>query len=189
SEVRPMGREAAGVRGIALGEGHEVNSLIVLREGRILTASENGYGTLTEVEEFPVHGRGGQGVIALQLSERNGRMVAALQVLPTDDFMLISQGGTLVRTAVAQVSVLGRNTQGVRLMRLEEGDRLVALARVEHINGEPGDDEEADTGTLDGVSVEGASVEAGAAEAAAASDAATAQSAGDGETGTRDPVA
>ncbi|MFO0450971.1 MAG: DNA gyrase C-terminal beta-propeller domain-containing protein, partial [Pseudomonadota bacterium] len=170
-------------------EGHEVNSLIVLREGRILTASEIGYGKLTEVEEFPVHGRGGQGVIALQLSERNGRMVAALQVLPTDDFMLISQGGTLVRTAVAQVSVLGRNTQGVRLMRLEEGDRLVALARVEHINGEPGDDEEADTGTLDGVSVEGASVEAGAAEAAAASDAATAQSAGDGETGTRDPVA
>jgi DNA gyrase subunit A len=143
SDVRPMGREAAGVRGITLGNGgedaHEVNALIVLREGRILTASENGYGKLTEVAEFPVHGRGGQGVIALQLSERNGRMVAALQLLESDDFMLISQGGTLVRTAVGQVSVLGRNTQGVRLMRLEDGDRVVGLARVEHINGDQGD--------------------------------------------------
>jgi DNA gyrase subunit A len=142
SDVRPMGREAAGVRGIQLVEDQEVNALIVLREGRILTASENGYGKLTEVDEFPVHGRGGQGVIALQLSERNGRMVAAMQLLQTDDFLLISQGGTLVRTAVDQVSVLGRNTQGVRLMRVEEGDRLVGLARVEHINGEQGDDED-----------------------------------------------
>ena len=134
-EVRPMGREAAGVRGIALTDDQEVNSLIVLREGTILTASENGYGKLTEVAEFPVHGRGGQGVIALQLSERNGRMVGALQVLPSDDVMLISRGGTLVRTAVAQVSVLGRNTQGVRLMRLDEADLLVGLARVQHFDG------------------------------------------------------
>ena len=134
-DVRPMGREAAGVRGIALTDGHEVNSLIVLRDGTILTASENGYGKLTEVSEFPLHGRGGQGVIALQLSERNGRMVGALQVLPSDDVMLISSGGTLVRTAVAQVSVLGRNTQGVRLMRLDEADLLVGLARVQHFNG------------------------------------------------------
>ena len=134
-EVRPMGREAAGVRGIALTDDQEVNSLIVLREGTILTASENGYGKLTEVSEFPLHGRGGQGVIALQLSERNGRMVGALQVLPSDDVMLISRGGTLVRTAVAQVSVLGRNTQGVRLMRLDEADLLVGLARVQHFEG------------------------------------------------------
>jgi DNA gyrase subunit A len=134
-DVRPMGREAAGVRGITLSDGHEVNSLIVLREGPILTASENGYGKLTEAGEFPLHGRGGQGVIALQLSERNGRMVAALQVLGSDDVMLISRGGTLVRTAVEQVSVLGRNTQGVRLMRLDEEDALVGLARVQHFNG------------------------------------------------------
>ncbi|HXQ64236.1 MAG TPA: DNA gyrase subunit A [Steroidobacteraceae bacterium] len=142
-DVRPMGREAAGVRGIALTEEHEVNSLIVLREGPILTASENGYGKLTEPGEFPLHGRGGQGVIALQLSERNGRMVGALQVLPSDDVLLISQGGTLVRTAVSQVSVLGRNTQGVRLMRLDEADLLVGLARVQHFNGvdEPLEDE------------------------------------------------
>jgi DNA gyrase subunit A len=149
SDVRPMGREAAGVRGIQLVEDQEVNALIVLREGRILTASENGYGKLTEVEEFPIHGRGGQGVIALQLSERNGRMVAALQLLQTDDVMLISQGGTLVRTAVDQVSVLGRNTQGVRLMRVEEADRLVGLARVEHINGEQGDEDETPDAVLD----------------------------------------
>ena len=134
-DVRPMGREAAGVRGILLSEEQEVNSLIVLKDGRILTASETGYGKLTDVEEFPLHGRGGQGVIALQLSERNGRMGAALQVLPTDDVMLISQAGTLVRTAVNQVSVLGRNTQGVRLMRLDESDRLVGIARVQDING------------------------------------------------------
>ena len=143
-EVRPMGREAAGVRGIALTDDQEVNSLIVLREGTILTASENGYGKLTEVAEFPVHGRGGQGVIALQLSERNGRMVGALQVLPSDDVMLISRAGTLVRTAVAQVSVLGRNTQGVRLMRLDEADLLVGLARVQHFEGgDEGLDEDA----------------------------------------------
>jgi DNA gyrase subunit A len=143
-DVRPMGREATGVRGILLSDGHEVNSLIVLREGAILTASANGYGKLTEVSDFPLHGRGGQGVIALQLSERNGGMVAALQVLPSDDVMLISQEGTLVRTAVNQVSVLGRNTQGVRLMRLDEADRLVGIARVQHFDGEQaGEDDEA----------------------------------------------
>jgi len=132
-DVRPMGREAAGVRGIAVSDGQEVTSLIVLREGPILTASENGYGKLTEVAEFPMHGRGGQGVIALQLSERNGRMVGAMQVQTTDDVLLISQGGTLVRTAVAQVSVLTRNTQGVRLMRLDDQDLLVGMAAVEHL--------------------------------------------------------
>jgi DNA gyrase subunit A len=136
SDVRPMGREAAGVRGIQLSDGHEVNALIVLREGRLLTASENGFGKLTDVEEFPLHGRGGQGVIALQLSERNGRMVAAMQLQPADDFMLISQNGTLVRTAAAQVSVLGRNTQGVRLIRLDDGDRLTGVEGVQSLEDE-----------------------------------------------------
>jgi DNA gyrase subunit A len=150
-DVRPMGREATGVRGITLSEGHEVNALIVVREGSILTASENGYGKLTEVSEFPVHGRGGQGVIALQLSERNGRMAGAMQMLPTDDVMLISQGGTLVRTAVNQISVLGRNTQGVRLMRLDEADVLVGLARVQQLHG---DDEPVDGDAVDTVAVQ-----------------------------------
>jgi DNA gyrase subunit A len=144
SDVRPMGREAGGVRGVFLSLGQEAHSLIVVRDGRVLTASENGYGKLTEIAEFPLHGRGGQGVIALSLSERNGRMMAARQVLASDDVMLISQGGTLVRTPVEQISVLGRNTQGVRLMRVEDGDRLVGLARVPAFDGEvlPGEDTE-----------------------------------------------
>ncbi|PZN26580.1 MAG: DNA gyrase subunit A, partial [Proteobacteria bacterium] len=128
NDVRPMGRNAAGVRGIRLPPGEEVISLIVLgAEGMILTASENGYGKLTPVEEFPLHGRGGQGVIALQTTERNGRMVGALQISPDDEVMLISSSGTLVRTPVKDISVQGRNTQGVRLIRLDEGDRLVGL--------------------------------------------------------------
>ncbi len=132
-DVRPMGREATGVRGVSLSDGAEVNSLIVLRDGPILTASENGYGKLTLAEEFPIHGRGGQGVIALQLTERNGRMMGALQVRMTDDLMLITRGGTLIRTGVDQISLLSRNTQGVRLIRVEEGDVLVCLAAVEHV--------------------------------------------------------
>jgi DNA gyrase subunit A len=134
-EVRPMGREAAGVRGIKLAEEQRVNALIVAEPGYILTASENGFGKLTPLEEFPTHGRGGQGVIALQINDRNGRMVGALQVSMDDEIMLMSQSGVLVRTPVKEISVVGRNTQGVRLIRLEEGDQLSGLDR---IAGEPG---------------------------------------------------
>jgi DNA gyrase subunit A len=134
-EVRPMGREAAGVRGIKLAEEQRVNALIVAEPGYILTASENGFGKLTPLEEFPTHGRGGQGVIALQITDRNGRMVGALQVSMDDEIMLMSQSGVLVRTPVKEISVVGRNTQGVRLIRLEEGDQLSGLDR---IAGEPG---------------------------------------------------
>ena len=130
-EVRAMGRDAAGVRGIRLTDEARVIALIVLGEGHVLTASENGYGKLTPLDEFPVHSRGGQGVIALQTTERNGATVAALQVQPTDELMLISSGGTLVRTRVGDISVVGRNTQGVRLIRLDEGDRLSGVERVE----------------------------------------------------------
>jgi len=137
NDVRPMGRTAAGVRGIRLPEGEEVISLIILNEpGMILTASENGYGKLTPLEDFPVHGRGGQGVIALQTTERNGRMVGALQIKQDDEVMLISSSGTLVRTPVSEISVQGRNTQGVRLIRLDEGDRLVGLECIVAENGE-----------------------------------------------------
>ena len=134
-EVRPMGREAAGVRGVKLAEEQRVNALIVAEQGYILTASENGFGKLTPLEEFPTHGRGGQGVIALQITDRNGRMVGALQVSFDDEIMLMSQNGALVRTPVKDISVVGRNTQGVRLIRLEEGDQLSGLDR---IAGEPG---------------------------------------------------
>ena len=138
SDVRPMGRGAAGVRGIKLPEDHEVIALSIIHEGLILTATENGYGKRTAAEDFPVQGRGGQGVIAIQTSERNGRTVGAVQVADEDEIMLISSSGTLVRTAVDDISVQGRNTQGVCLIRVEEGQRLVGLARIEAIE----DDEE-----------------------------------------------
>jgi DNA gyrase subunit A len=137
-EVRPMGREAAGVRGIKLGENQEVIALIVIGEGNILTASENGYGKLTPLADFPSHGRGGQGVIALQTTDRNGNTVAALQVVPGQEIMLISSTGTLVRTPVDEISVVGRNTQGVRLIRLAEGERLTGIERIESLEGEEG---------------------------------------------------
>jgi DNA gyrase subunit A len=133
SDVRPMGRGAAGVRGIKLASGHEVIALAIVGDGMILTATENGYGKRTSVDDFPVQGRGGQGVIAIQASERNGNTVGAVQVGDDDEIMLISSSGTLVRTAVDDISVQGRNTQGVRLIRLEEDQRLVGLARIEAI--------------------------------------------------------
>jgi DNA gyrase subunit A len=128
--------------------------LIVAEEGYILTASENGFGKLTPLEEFPTHGRGGQGVIALQITDRNGRMVGALQVSMDDEVMLMSQSGVLVRTPVKEISVVGRNTQGVRLIRLEEGDQLSGLDRIvgEPGGGDPaaGDGEADDSGTSSG---------------------------------------
>jgi DNA gyrase subunit A len=141
-EVRPMGREAAGVRGIRLTSGQRVTSLIVLDSGTILTVSEHGYGKLTPADEFPRHGRAGQGVIAMQTSERNGAMVGALQVQPEDEIMLINSSGTLVRVPIAEVSVMGRNTQGVRLMKLEQDEKLVGVERV--AAEEDGDGEAAD---------------------------------------------
>ena len=133
SDVRPMGRGAAGVRGIKLPEGHEVIALNIVGEGMVLSATENGFGKRTAIEDFPVQGRGGQGVIAIQTTERNGRTVGALQVMDDDEVMLISSGGTLVRTPVDDISIIGRNTQGVTLIRVEEGQRLVGLARIESI--------------------------------------------------------
>jgi DNA gyrase subunit A len=140
-EVRPMGRDSTGVRGIKLGTGQSVIGMIVIGEGLVLTASERGYGKLTPLADFPLHGRGGQGVIALQVTERNGETVAALQVLPEHELMLISSNGTLVRTPVADVSIVGRNTQGVRLIRLDEGDRLTGVERVESLGEELGEPE------------------------------------------------
>jgi DNA gyrase subunit A len=142
SDVRPMGRTAAGVRGLRLGNPEdEVIALIILDAGPILTATQNGYGKLTPQEEFPRKGRGGQGVIAIQTSERNGKLVGALQVSTDDEVMLITSAGTLVRTPIADISVMGRNTQGVRLIRLDEGDRLVWIERVEALQDEENNEE------------------------------------------------
>jgi DNA gyrase subunit A len=135
-DVRPMGRGAAGVRGIKLAADHEVIALAIVGDGLLLSATENGYGKRTSVDEFPVQGRGGQGVIAIQTSARNGRTVGALQVMDEDEIMLISSNGTLVRTPVSDISVIGRNTQGVRLIRVEDEQRLVGLARIEFIEDE-----------------------------------------------------
>ena len=138
ADVRPMGRGAAGVRGIKLPDGHEVIALTIMRDGLILTATEIGYGKRTPVDEFPVQGRGGQGVIAIQTTDRTGDTVGAIQVAEDDEIMLISSNGTLVRTGVDDISIMGRNTQGVRLIRVESEQRLVGLARIESIE----DDEE-----------------------------------------------
>ena len=137
-EVRPMGREATGVRGIKLGDEQTLIALIVVGEGNVLTASATGYGKLTPLDDFPSHGRGGQGVIALQTSDRNGTTVAALQVMTGHEIMLISSTGTLVRTPVDEISVLGRNTQGVRLIRLADGERLVGIERIESLDAADG---------------------------------------------------
>ena len=110
---------------------YEVISLIVPQAGgRLLTASENGYGKCTEVSEFPTKGRGGQGIIAMQTSDRNGDLVGAVQVFGSDEVMLISNMGTLVRTAVDEISVLGRNTQGVKLINLKGEESLNSVERV-----------------------------------------------------------
>ncbi len=104
----------------------------------LLSATQNGYGKRTHIDDFPVQGRGGQGVIAIQTSARNGMTVGAAQVLNEDEIMLISSNGTLVRTPVADISVQGRNTQGVRLIRVEAEQRLVGLARIASIDEDEG---------------------------------------------------
>jgi DNA gyrase subunit A len=132
TDVRKMGRTARGIRGIRLAEGHRMISLIIPQEaGMVLTVSENGYGKRTQVADFPTKGRGGKGLIAMSTSERNGDMVGAVQVFDGDELMLISNQGTLVRTRTDEVSVLSRNTQGVRVIRTKEGESLVGVQRIE----------------------------------------------------------
>ncbi len=132
SEVRAMGRTAAGVRGIRLADGQRVIALVVVQdEGRILSITQNGFGKRSDVAAYPVHGRGGQGVISIACSERNGAVVGAVQVADDDEIMLITNGGTLVRTRVDEISVLGRNTQGVKLIDVSDGERVIGIDRIE----------------------------------------------------------
>jgi len=141
SDVRPMGRTAAGVRGIKLGKGQKVISLIIAAEGDVLTATENGYGKRTPIDEYPRHGRGGQGVISIQTTERNGPVVGAELVQPGDEVMLITTSGTLVRTPVDDISVMSRNTQGVRLISLGEGEKLSGIERIVNMQDDDSGDE------------------------------------------------
>ena len=145
SLVRPMGRTARGVRGIRLADGQRLIALLILSGGAVLTVTENGYGKRTAIEEYPRHGRGGQGVVAIQTSERNGEVVGATLVEPGDEIMLISTSGTLVRTRVDEIPLLSRNTQGVRVIRLGKGERLVGLERIESIDRGAGDGGKDDT--------------------------------------------
>jgi DNA gyrase subunit A len=130
SDVRAMGRTARGVIGMRISAEERIISLMLADQGRVLTATENGYGKSSHVSEYRVQGRGGQGLISIQTSERNGQVVGALLVNEQDDIMLITDGGKLVRTRVGEISVMGRNTQGVRLISLSEGERLVGLDRI-----------------------------------------------------------
>ncbi|GAB1258053.1 DNA gyrase subunit A [Aurantivibrio plasticivorans] len=148
SEVRPMGRTSRGVRGIRLKEGQSVISMVIPQEGGyVLTVSQNGYGKRTEVDEFVTKGRGSQGVIGMQTTDRNGDLVGAVQVFEGEEIMLISDQGTLVRTRVDEVSVLGRNTQGVRLIKVKPGEHISGVERIEEtdeLDGEDGAEESAD---------------------------------------------
>ncbi|HVX03857.1 MAG TPA: DNA gyrase subunit A [Rhodanobacteraceae bacterium] len=142
SEVRPMGRTAYGVRGMRLTDGAQVVSMIVAdkrMEGEacdVLTATQRGYGKRTPLADFPRKGRGSQGVIAIQCSERNGALVAAVATDARHELMLISDKGTLVRTRVAEISQVGRNTQGVTLIRLPEDEKLVGVVKIENEDDE-----------------------------------------------------
>lgn len=140
--VRPMGRTATGVRGMKLSDDDKVVSLIIPRgDGDILTVTENGYGKRTAQSEYPTKNRATQGVISIKVSERNGKVVGAIQVEETDQIMMITNAGTLVRTRVSEVSIVGRNTQGVTLIRTTEGELVVGLQRVEDEDDALDDDE------------------------------------------------
>ncbi len=162
NDVRSMGRTASGVRGIKLDDGQRVISLIIIdEEGKILAATENGYGKRTKVSEFSPQGRGGRGVIGIQVSARNGKVVGAIQVSDEDEIMLVSKAGTLVRTKVDGISVVGRNTQGVTLISIDKKDQLVAIDRVLSTDDE---DDDAEGGSVEGGADEDGAGEDGAGE-------------------------
>jgi DNA gyrase subunit A len=139
NDVRSMGRVARGVIGIRVKKDQDVVSMLVVGTGDILTVTENGFGKRTAVDDYPRQGRGGQGVIGIQTSDRNGMLISAIEVSSEDDIMLISDGGTLVRTNAGEISTLGRNTQGVTLIRLRQDEKLVGLQRIA-----PEDEDEAE---------------------------------------------
>jgi DNA gyrase subunit A len=135
-EVRPMGRGACGVRGMTLGENQKVIALIIGVDGAVLNITENGYGKRTDLSEFPVHRRGGQGVIAMQTGERNGDVVGAVLVRESDQIMLITDAGTLVRTRVDEIRAASRNTLGVMIIRSNKDEKVVGVDRIAQLDGE-----------------------------------------------------
>ncbi|RNE90957.1 DNA gyrase subunit A [Marichromatium sp. AB31] len=143
-QVRAMGRTAHGVRGVKLQPDQRVISLVVPEPGTVLSVTENGYGKRTTVDQFPTKGRGTQGVIAIRTSERNGEQVGAVLVLPGDEIMLITEHGTLIRTSVDEIPVVGRDAQGVKLINLGAGERLAYVERVVALDEEAEAEAEAD---------------------------------------------
>ncbi len=142
SQVRAMGRTACGVRGVRLDEGQRVISLVIPQEGyTVLTVTENGFGKRTPVEQFPTKGRGGKGLKSIKSSDRNGQQIGAVLVDEDDEVMMITSGGTLVRTTVAGVSVMGRDTQGVTMIRLSKKEKLVGIERIESLGGADEDEQ------------------------------------------------
>ncbi len=151
--VRPMGRTAAGVRGMKLAEGDQVVSLIVpSNDGDVLTVTENGYGKRTILSEYPAKSRGTQGVVSIKVSERNGSVVGAIQVEDGDEMMMITNAGTLVRTRVNEVSQVGRNTQGVTLIRTSDDELVVGLQRIEELEEDDIVDVDEDGNAIDAAS-------------------------------------
>ena len=136
-DVRPMGRQAYGVKGIELEPGDQVVALEVLSQGTVLTVTENGYGKRTELEEYREQSRGGKGIINIKTSERNGRVVGVRLLTADEQVILITEKGMIIRIDTAGISLIGRNTQGVRLIQLEEGDHLVSVARLAEKDEEP----------------------------------------------------
>jgi DNA gyrase subunit A len=136
SDVRPMGRAAYGVFGIDIKDAagkiaDEVVSMVIADDAKsVLTVCENGYGKRSQISDYRLIRRGGKGVINIQATDRNGKVVGVMDVDDEDEVMLISQSGIIIRTSVKEVSVIGRNTQGVRLMKLDAGDRVVAAAKI-----------------------------------------------------------
>jgi DNA gyrase subunit A len=151
-DVRPMGRQATGVRGMRLGEGQRVVCMLAAKDDSrsVLTATANGYGKRTAIADYPRHGRGGQGVIAIQVSERNGALIGAVLVDEHDEVMLISTGGVLIRTAVSQIREMGRSTQGVTLISLDAGEKLAGMERIEERDLGNGNGGNGESGNGDG---------------------------------------
>jgi DNA gyrase subunit A len=143
--VRPMGRTASGVKGMTLNPGDTVVGVVVVDASTesILSVTENGFGKRTSVEDYPVRNRGGKGVFTIKTSERNGKAIGALQVVDDDEIMMITNGGKIIRTNMQNVRVIGRNTQGVNLFRLAEGEKVVGMDRVAEPSGD--EEEEPDT--------------------------------------------
>jgi DNA gyrase subunit A len=160
SDVRDMGRSAAGVRGITLSMGDRVIDMVAVKrlDSNLIMVSENGYGKRSQVADFRLTKRGGKGVIAMNTTEKTGNVVALKEVVDGDDIVVMTEGGMVIRQHVSEIRVLGRNTQGVKLIKLQEKDHITGIGVV--ASDDSDDDENGmEDGAADGVTVNGTSAE------------------------------